>query len=130
MRLVTARHASLVLGILLFIPSSLSAQRLAPTFDWNGARVEIADTAGGLVRGGARGGDPAVAPSPQALPEATPTPYVLGGAAIGAFAGGLIGYTSCIGTDQDCSFVLRLAAGTLMGSLLGALFWLGSVPQP
>ena len=58
-----------------------------------------------------------------------PTPFILGGTGVGAFAGGLVGYVNCVSGDRDCSVLWRLVAGSAIGSALGAVLWLGSVPQ-
>lgn len=118
--------------LIAFAAAPAAAQRVAPTLQWSRTPPVLAATGmtyslplPGRVAGHQ---DPAAGPRQREYVE--PTPYVLGGTAAGAFAGGLVGYVNCVAGDRDCSVLWRLVAGTAIGGALGAVLWLGSVPQP
>ena len=118
--------------LIAFAAVPAAAQRAVPALEWSRTPPVLAGTGmtyslplPGLV---ADDQDPVAGPRQREYVE--PTPYVLGGTAAGAFAGGLVGYVNCVAGDGDCSVLWRLVAGTAIGGALGAVLWLGSVPQP
>jgi hypothetical protein len=122
-------------AVLVFTAAPAAAQYAAPAQPWthDTAALAAAAPAYSLPLPGqpfSRAALTAPAPDPQRREYVEPTPYVLGGTAVGAFAGALVGYVNCVSGDRDCSVLWRLFAGSAIGSALGAVLWLGSVPQP
>ena len=132
----TGRIAALALpAALLFAAAPAAAQHAARTYTWNEAAPRLAAPAPAYSL--ALPGQPASAAllAPQ---ESTPvqqreyyepTPFIIGGTSVGAFAGALVGYVNCVAGDRDCSVLWRFVAGSAIGSALGAVLWLGAVPQ-
>ncbi|MGH7444073.1 MAG: hypothetical protein ACREKM_04315 [Longimicrobiales bacterium] len=135
MRVPMVLPAAAVLAVLSLVPVATSAQRLEQPSDWRRATPAVADTARiyslPLPGQPAELGRMALPVSDQQLQRhASPTPFIIGGTAVGLFAGGVIGYATCVAADGDCSALMRMAAGTAIGSFIGAVLWLGIAPQP
>lgn len=134
MRVPTVISAVALWG-LLAVPPAASAQRVEPTFDWRADAPVVADTA--TIYSLPLPGQPPelgelewAEPDQQLQRYRSPRPFVIGGLAMGLFAGGVIGYATCVAGDGDCSALLRMAAGGAIGTFMGAVFWLGIAPQP
>lgn len=135
--LVKIRFAAIALPVtLLCLATPLSAQQqtaLVPSWDETAPRLASPAAAYSLPVPGQRA-FAALLTAPEPVPYQQreyhqPTPFILGGTGVGAFAGGLVGYVNCVSGDRDCSVLWRLVAGSAIGSALGAVLWLGSVPQ-
>lgn len=130
------RFAAIALpAALLCIAAPGSAQQaaLVPSWDETAPRLASPAAAYSLPVPGKRAFAALLtAPEPAPFQQRQyhePTPFILGGTGVGAFAGGLVGYVNCVSGDRDCSVLWRLVAGSAIGSALGAVLWLGSVPQ-
>lgn len=121
---------SALLALLFASPPHAAGQRAVSAHDWQRLQLQaLHHVREPSALPDSRHGDDAPLQSPQRIRYGSPTPYVIGGSAVGAFAGGVIGYASCVAGDGDCSVLVRLAAGTGIGAFLGAVFWLASAVE-